>query len=143
MSLSDLAVQKSASVNNMLYPAEKVEEMMKDDSGNIVARGFGKNTANLKTAIKDFDAASETLFAASDKMHAQSDALAARAKTSVARTKDMAQQMTDAMNRVTKMLGSDFEARLVQLERLADAMERLNELQEKGKLATVVAALSK
>lgn len=143
MSISDLMVRNSGFVEKSGYPAKKVEEIMKDDSGNIVARGFGKNTVNLKAAIKDFDAASETLFAASEKMHAQSDALAARAKTSVARTKDMAQQMTDAMNRVTKMLGSYFEARLVQLERLADAMERLNELQEKGKLATVVAALSK
>ena len=42
----------------------------------------------------------------------------------------------------TKYRG-DFEQRLVQLERLADAMERLSELQAKGQLAGVISALQK
>lgn len=59
------------------------------------------------------------------------------------RNPNAAAQMSDAMLRITKLLGPDFEARIVQLERLADAMERLSTLQEKGQLSDVIKALSK
>lgn len=59
------------------------------------------------------------------------------------RNPNAAAQMSDAMLRITELLGPDFEARIVQLERLADAMERLSTLQEKGQLSDVIKALSK
>lgn len=143
MSVSDLQRNQINGRLSIGVPRDSVEKFMEGDSENIVGREFNKNTANLKAALKAFDAASETLFEASDRMHAQADSLNSRAKASVARAKDMAAQMTDAMNRITKMLGGDFEQRLVQLERLADAMERLSELQAKGQLAGVISALQK
>lgn len=59
------------------------------------------------------------------------------------RNPNAAAQMSDAMLRITELLGPDFEARIVQLERLADAMDRLSTLQEKGQLSDVIKALSK
>jgi hypothetical protein len=69
------------------------------------------------------------------------DAQSRRTKDAVSRAKDSAAQMADAMNRITKVLGPDFEKRLAQLEHLTTCMERLAALDGKGKLAPVLAAL--
>ncbi len=124
-------------------PTNNLEKVMIGESQNITGRGMNKATSNLEAAILDFEKASKTIFDAADKLHANSDELAKRAKVAVSRAKDITAQMSDAMLRITKMLGADFEARIVQLERLADSMERLSTLQEKGQLSDVIKALSK
>lgn len=123
-------------------PVASLETVMTADSKNIAARGVGKATSNLEQAMNDFDKASATIFAASDKLHASADEMSKRAKTAVARAKDVAAQMSDSMLRISKVLGTDFEGRVVQLERLADALERLSALEQKGHLSQVVSALS-
>lgn len=101
------------------------------------------NTAakNLESAINVFDSSSKNLFEASDKLHAQMDLLSKRAKESVSRAKDQTAQMTDAMNKITKLIGPDFERRLSQLQQLTDCMERLSALSDAGKLSPVLDAL--
>lgn len=116
------------------------QEMVKDVDG-IVARKINIGTKNLDQAIDTFDAASKSIFQACDAMHAQMDGLSKRAKDSISRAKDMAAQMTDAMNRVTKMVGPDFEKRLGQLEALTSCLERLSALNDAGKLAPLLSAL--
>ena len=68
--------------------------------------------------------------------------LSKRAKDSIGRAKDMAAQMSDAMNKVTKVVGPDFEKRLAQLEQLTACLERLSALNDAGKLSPMLSALS-
>ena len=51
--------------------------------------------------------------------------------------------MTDSMNRITKMVGPDFEKRIGQLEQLTECLERLSALNDSGKLAPMLDALKK
>ena len=143
MSLNQALAHQGGRNERSGVPVENLEKFMVGDSNNITGRHMNKATSNLDAAIADFDKASQTILAASDKLHANSDELAKRAKVSVSRAKDSAAQMSDAMLRITKVLGTDFEARLVQLERLANAMERLSALQENGQLSDVIKALTK
>lgn len=101
------------------------------------------NTAakNLELATAAFDSSSENLFKASDKLHAQMDLLSKRAKEAVSRAKDQTAQMTDAMNKITKLIGPDFEKRPSQLQQLTECMERLSALSDAGKLSPVLEAL--
>lgn len=143
MSIQQLNAYQAGAKEASGIPVSNLEKMMQEDSGNIAARGVGKATRNIDSAIDDFDKASKTLFAASDKLHANADELAKRAKLAITRTKDLSAQMSDSMQRMTKVLGGDFESRITQMERLADAMERLCALQQKGQLSDVIAAISK
>ena len=64
-----------------------------------------------------------------------------KATTAISRAKDQANQVSDAMNRITKMLGPDFEKRLAQLVTLTDCLERLAALDKAGKLDPLLKAL--
>lgn len=118
-----------------------LRDSMVKDHQNIIGRHMNKSSTNLEEATARFDEARANILAASDALHAQMDGLSRRAKDSVGRAKDMAQQMTDAMNKVTKLLGPDFEKRLQQLEQLTDCLERLSALQQAGKLNNMISAL--
>ncbi len=118
-----------------------LQESMVKDAGNIVGRGMNTCTKNLEQAVAAFDGASKNILQASDALHAQMDVLSKRAKDSIGRAKDMAAQMTDAMNKVTKLVGPDFERRLEQLEELTACLERLSALNDAGKLGPMLAAL--
>lgn len=73
-------------------------------------------------------------------VEAENDA-SKRAKTAIANAKDVTAQLGDALARVNRILGTDFEQRLAQLERMTDALARLTELERDGTLAPVIAAL--
>lgn len=143
MSLQQANAHHSGNNERLGVPVDNLKKVMIGDSDSIAARGVSKAKTNLEAAIGDFNQASNAVFAAADKLHASNDELSKRTKVAVSRAKDSAAQMSDAMLRITKMLGTDFEIRLTQLERLTDAMERLSALQTKGQLADVIKALSK
>ena len=123
-------------------PLSNIEKIMVDDYGNIIGRKLNVMTKNLEEATEAFETATKTILQSSDAMHAQMDSLSKRAKDSIGRAKDMSAQMTDAMNKVTKLVGPDFEKRLDQLEQLTKCLERLSLLNESGKLAPMLAALN-
>ena len=123
-------------------PARTLAYSVAEDAGNIIGRHMNRSSVNLDTATQNFDVATKTILGASNALHEQMDALSKRAKDSVGRAKDMAAQMTDAMNKVSKLVGPDFENRLAQLEQLTSCLERLAALQAAGKLAPMIASLS-
>lgn len=141
MSLDRLKAHVAGRTENDGIPTHLVEQELQDDSTNIAARKATKARSNLDRAIDDFERAQRTVMAAADALHADMDRLSKRAKDSVGRAKDQAAQMTDAMNKMTKLLGPDFEKRLGQLEQLTSCMERLAELNKSGKLAEVLDAI--
>lgn len=143
MSLNQANAYQAGRNECLGVPVDGLKKVMIDDAPNIAGRSVNQAKTNLTSAIDQFDKASETIFAAADRLHSTSDELAQRAKVAVSRAKDAATQMSDAMLRITKLLGPDFEVRIVQLERLADAMERLGALEKNGQLGDVIKALSK
>jgi len=143
MSIQQAINHTSGNVERIGIPVDALENLMADDSGNIVARGIGGARKNFDAAFGDFEKARATLMGASDAMHQQMEVQSKRTKESVSRAKDAAAQMTDAMNKITKLVGPDFEKRLEQLERLTNCMERLRDLNETGKLTGVLDALRK
>ncbi|MGV0960147.1 MAG: hypothetical protein ACOYB1_09950 [Limnohabitans sp.] len=66
-----------------------------------------------------------------------------KAKAAISRAKDSAAQIGDALTRVNRLLGSDFETKLAQLERTAQALSQLADLDKTGKLSSVIAALNR
>lgn len=122
--------------------ARTVADGVVEDSANIIGRLMNKSTVNLETATQRFDEATKTVLGASNALHEQMDSLSKRAKDSIGRAKDMAAQMSDAMNKVTKVVGPDFERRLQQLEQLTSCLERLAALQDAGKLKPMLDAMS-
>lgn len=143
MSLIERNCQLASKQEAAGFKASMVENFMQAASDDISARHVRKEKTRLIDALNDFETAHGAILAVSDKLIAASDDLSKRTKVSVARAKDQAQQMADAMLKITKTLGADFEARLLQMERLADALERLNELEQKGVLSGVIEAISK
>lgn len=120
---------------------EKLKTEMAKDAGNIIGRHMNTASANLEKATKQFEEAATNILGASDRLHQNMDALSKKAKDSVGRAKDCAAQMTDAMNKVSRLLGADFDARLAQLQALTDCLERLSALQQDGKLEQMMKAL--
>lgn len=55
--------------------------------------------------------------------------------------KDKSNQVAEAIARIDKMAGHDFEEKLKRLERFADAMEKLDRLNQAGKLDAIAKAL--
>lgn len=106
-----------------------------------------KGMAYKHTATQ-YDAAADELNAAAKRMEAALDGLVLaeknasdKAKTAVSRAKETAAQLGDSLSRVNRMLGPDFETKLAQVERLADAMLKLAELERGGRLQGVMKAL--
>lgn len=120
-----------------------LRQSMAKDAENIIGRSMNQSTSNLAKATESFNQASEHIFAASERLHANMDGLSKKAKDAVSRAKDSAAQMTDAMNKITKLLGADFDGRLKQLQDLTDCLERLSMLQDSGKLEQLMKAIGK
>ena len=142
-SLHALQVRDVGVANKAGVPAGKLKHEVAKDADNIIGRHMNDSSSNLTQATAKFNQASDAIFAASDKLHANMDSLSKRAKESVSRAKDTAAQMTDAMNKITKLVGSDFEIRLKQLQDLTDCLERLSALQEAGKLEPLMRAIGR
>lgn len=138
---TSLDLRQQGTANRDGYKTENVEKIMQQDAGNIVGRHMNTAAKNLQSATEIFDSSSRNLLEASDKLHVQMDSLSKRVKESVSRAKDQTAQMTDAMNKITKLIGPDFEKRLSQLQQLTDCMERLSALSDAGKLSPVLEAL--
>lgn len=100
-------------------------------------------SANLEKSTQQFNEAATNILGASDRLHQNMDVLSKKAKDSVGRAKDCAAQMTDAMNKISRLLGTDFDARLAQLQQLTECLERLSALQDSGKLEQMMKAINK
>jgi len=105
-------------------------------------------TMTYKHAAGEYDGAADELTAATQRMEQALNKLLAseketseKAKDVVSRAKGSAAQLGDALARVNRLLGVDFESRLTQVERLADALTKLAELERGGRLQGVMKAL--
>ena len=98
---------------------------------------------NFQATTADINAASDALEVAINRLIQVEKSVSEKSKAAVGRAKDASAQIADAMNRIKKILGDDFEQRLTQLERTAQAFERLNDLEKTGRLTAVIAALGR
>jgi exonuclease VII large subunit len=101
-----------------------------------------------KHSAQEYNAAADELMAAAQRMEQAMDGLLAcekdtskKVKETVSKAKETAAKLGDALARVNRMLGPDFESRLAQVERLADALAKLADLDRGGKLQGIVKAL--
>lgn len=102
-----------------------------------------KHTAGeYDTAAAELNAAAQRMKGALDGLLLAEKTTSEKAKAAVGRAKDTAAQLGDSLARVNRLLGQDFEARLAQVERLADALTKLAELERQGKLQGVMKALN-
>ena len=102
-----------------------------------------KHTAGeYDTAAAELNAAAQRMKVALDGLLLAEKTASEKAKAAVGRAKDTAAQLGDSLARVNRLLGQDFEVRLAQVERLADAMTKLAELERQGKLQGVMKALN-
>lgn len=120
-----------------------IKKVMAEDYGNIIGRHMNTQADNLKAGTEAFNDASTHIMAASEALHQQMNDLSRKSKEAVSRAKDSAAQMTDAMNKITKLVGPDFEKRLEQLVVLTDCLERLQSLQDRGSLEAMISAINK
>ena len=112
----------------------------RDPDGRANAADESRGKAYRAAAV-EIEKASDRLSTALAELVAKEKLVVSESKASVARVKDMTNQMGDQLARVSKILGSDFEGRLSQLERFACALEQLKRLEDDGKLDKLLAAL--
>jgi hypothetical protein len=122
-------------------PKTKLIEMLASDPDGPERRMTNKSTPDVEQARKQFQDAADSVLAASANMNAAFESTTKAAKAGVSRAKDQAAQVADALNRITKMVGPDFEKRLDQLVTLTDCLERLAALDKAGRLEPLIKAL--
>jgi hypothetical protein len=138
--MSNLANLHNASVDRGI-PTKNIVDMLAKDPGAVERRGLNKTTHDVEAARTQFNEATGSLLEASDRMNCAFADTAKLAKNGVSKAKDQAAQMADALNKITKLVGPDFEKRLDQLVVLTDCLERLSVLEKTGKLGAVMQAL--
>jgi len=143
MSINQFKNHVNGNIERVGTPAGKLADVMVDDSANITGRHVSESKNNLDRALKDFDKAKMAIYSVSDELHEKMESLSRRSKESVSRAKDASAQMADAMNKMTKVLGPDFEKRLDQLDQLTSCMERLIALNDSGRLTSMLDSLRK
>lgn len=123
------------------FTMEAVRNMAVNNLDRRIYMADKQTSETYNAAAAELEAAAKRLDTALNGLLAAEKATSEKAKAAVARAKDSAAQIGDALSRVNKVLGSDFASQLVQLERTAAAFERLAELNEAGKLASLMSAL--
>ena len=101
-----------------------------------------KNKDALLRALIPLDDLQKTFWSSMQKMNDQSKALEDSTKKATGKARDAAQKLNDALIRIEKTVNIPaLEKRVELLERAADAMERLNALQQAGKLDKILEAI--
>lgn len=101
-----------------------------------------KNKDALLKALIPLDDLQKSFWSSMQKMNDQSKALEDSTKKSTGKARDAAQKLNDALIRIEKTVNIPaLEKRVELLERAADAMERLNALQQTGKLDKILEAI--
>lgn len=131
----------NSAVDRDKFPVAGVEKILIEDSDGCERRWLNKTRPDIESARTQFNNATGSLLEASDRMSCAFEDTAKRAKAGVSRAKDQAAQMADALNKITKLVGPDFEKRLDQLVTLTDCLERLAALEKAGKLGPLMQAL--
>ena len=100
-----------------------------------------KNKDVLLKALIPLNDLQKSFWSSMQKMNDQSKALEDSTKKSTGKARDAAQKLNDALIRIEKTVNIPaLEKRVELLERAADAMERLNALQQTGKLDKILNA---
>lgn len=108
----------------------------------------GRHTITKKDAIAKFGEAADMLDIEFSRMKNNMDAvirleasMSIDAKKLTSRAKDSAGQISDALARLNTIIVKDMDAKLTDLERLVVALEKLDELNKRGVLATLLGSL--
>lgn len=133
----------SAERNGDLVRVETLVDWLVFDKERRPKMADNKIVDGMDETAAALDAARQRVLKASDGLVDAENDIAERSRKAIARSKDVANQLTDQLARVNKILGTDFEARLAQLERFTAAIETLARLDKDGKLQALMAAISK
>lgn len=126
-----------------LIPKDRAVAMLADNPERRAAKHERQGAKAINEAAEVLEAAHKNLTTVMNRLMATEDSLDRDSQKLVGRAKDRAQQVVDSLNRINKLIGPDFEPRLKQLERLVEALDRLQSLQERGLLDKMLAALAK
>lgn len=138
---NNLAALHNASIERGVRK-ESLAKNIAEDVDGIMRRKHNQAAVELEDATKRYKDATNAIFEANTRLQEMLSTTGAQAKTAVSKAKDQAAQLGDALNRVTKILGPDFEKRVQQLVTLTDCLERLNALRQSDAMAEVLGALA-
>lgn len=125
------------------FTEEAVRDMVVFNLDRRIYVAIQHTAETYNSAAGELDAATKRMDEALNALLESEKATSEKAKAAISRAKDSAGQIGDALARVNRLLGSDFEAKLAQLERTAQALSQLAELDKSGRLAGVISALGK
>ena len=114
--------------------AAKNEDSIKSNKHTITANHLKQTKERLN------DHAKELMIVMNNNNSALDDALN-RSKKKVSQAKDMANQLSEQLLRVNKILGVDFESRVLQLERVTACLVSLEKLSKDEKLKEILSVL--
>lgn len=134
--LDDLKTGRKVTVEDMHTLAAVFKNKRISAFKRVNSRRLDDTSDALENAHKRLSGALDDLV----KMEMQ---VAERSKKLSSTAREEAQRMAEALVRINKMLGSDFEARLTQLERLTNALSTLRGLEDRGFLSRMLTALGK
>jgi ABC-type transporter Mla subunit MlaD len=123
------------------FTHDAVRDMAVNNLNRRIYMAHKHSTDTYNAATAELESAANRMYSALNTLIECEKETTEKAKQAIGRAKDSAAQIGDALARVNKLIGTDFESRLAQLERTATALEKLAELDKAGKLAGVIAAL--
>ncbi len=133
---------KTAESRGVAFRPSTVTDMVMHDISRRKTVSYKHSAAEYDAATNELNDATNRIEAAIDRLVQAEKNTSEKAKSAVGRAKDTAAQLGDALNRVNRLLGQDFETRLAQVERMAEALSKLAELERTGRLQGVMKALS-
>jgi exonuclease VII large subunit len=134
---------KTAADNSSGYTHEAVRDMVVFNLDRRIYMATQHAAETYNSAAAELEVATKRMDDALNALLESEKATSEKAKAAISRAKDSAAQIGDALARVNRLLGTDFEAKLAQLERTAAALSQLAELDKSGRLAGVIAAMGK
>ena len=111
-------------------------EYLKDHQATL------RNKDSLLKALIPIDDLQKAFWSSMDRMNDQAKTLEESTKKATGKARDSVQKLNDALIKLEKIVNIPaLEKRVELLERAADAMERLNALQQTGKLDKILNAI--
>lgn len=133
---------QTAEKNGVGLRQSKVTEIAMNTLPKIQTSAYTRSATEYDRAADELMLAVQRMEQALEKLADQQRTTSEKTKEAVGRAKSSATQLGDALNRVNRLLGVNFEDRLLQMERLTSALTKLAELDRAGKLQNIIKALS-
>ena len=139
---NSLAQQADIKENGSMQQSEMLKSMSSDDE--LVAGRLRNSSIAIEAATKRFNKAGDDLLIANSSLMDQCISIENKSKKACAGVKSSVNQIKDQLIKVDSILGDNVEHKINQLERIATALQSINEIsQDKATMSIIESMVNK